>query len=494
MFTNAWVCISRLRQLGCTLPIQLWYCGECELDERMRALLASRAVECVNVEQVTRAHPANLAHIWAIKPYAILYSRFQQVLLLDADNVPVRDPEYLFETLQFRRRGAVFWPDYWPLKRESTAWNLFDVPFRKGPEFETGQVLVNKAVCWRPLNLSLWYNQHHELFYQHVYGDKQTFQMAFLKLKSAYAMPHRKPHRLPGVMCQHDFQGRRLFQHRTQAKWRLFGPNRLIRGFRFDRECRKCLRELRKVWDGQIEKLQPRPLPAGEDIGPANTAIHLLTCMLSLPERATALQNTLANLARTDWADRFVHVVIDEQRFTRPEERLAHTAWRALRMALRSSTDYILLLQDDLVFADRFFQNLCSWPVLSQRQLTLATLFNADLRELARFPTSDAIAIDPRTLRGSEALLISRPAAQLFVDHWQQRPDLPGAKMGLLATRLQYPVFCHAPSLVRRVRPRSAPGKEFLQACDFKADWLAPGRCSNEVSVVSCPSDTPDHG
>ncbi|HEY5912328.1 MAG TPA: glycosyltransferase family 9 protein [Verrucomicrobiae bacterium] len=494
MFTNAWVCINMLRRLGCDLPIELWHCGECEMDDRMRALVAPLGVKCVDVETVRCQHPANLTHVWAVKPYALLHSRFQQVLLLDADNVPVQNPEHLFDAPEFLRLGAVFWPDYWRLRRGSTAWKLFDVPCQSGPEFETGQVLVDKKNCWRPLNLCLWYNQHSELFYQHVHGDKQTFQMAFFRLNTPYAMPSRKPHRLPGVMCQHDLEGHRLFQHRTMAKWSLFAPNRRIRGFRFDKECRQILCDLRRVWDGQIEKLKPRPLPHPADAGgsaPAEDEVKLFSCVVSSPERGVSLQKTLANLAATDWAGRPVHVQMDEQRFTRLPDRLAHTAWKALQIGLQSGADYLLYLEDNLEFNAHFFQNLCAWSLLARKQITLASLHNPGIREFARIPSNNAIVIDPRDLVGAQALLISRQAAQLFCDNWREGPEQVGPKMGLLATRLQYPVFCHSPSLVRLSVQRRAPRQGFPQARDFQAKWAAPEPAAQRLSVISRPAPNP---
>ena len=88
----------------------------------------------------------------------------------------------------------------------------------------------------------MWYNENSDFFYQHVYGDKETFHLAFRKLNQPYAMPPKPIHRLPGVMCQYDFQGRRIFQHRNQDKWNLFLTNRRIKGFRREAECRSFLR------------------------------------------------------------------------------------------------------------------------------------------------------------------------------------------------------------------------------------------------------------
>jgi len=53
-------------------------------------------------------------------------------------------------------------------------------------------------------------------------------------------------------MCQHDFEGRRIFQHRNMDKWNLLTPNKRIPGFLFEEECINHVDELRKVWNGNV--------------------------------------------------------------------------------------------------------------------------------------------------------------------------------------------------------------------------------------------------
>ncbi len=38
---------------------------------------------------------------------------FVQVLLLDSDNLPLVNPEHLFDTQEYRQHGALFFPDWW---------------------------------------------------------------------------------------------------------------------------------------------------------------------------------------------------------------------------------------------------------------------------------------------------------------------------------------------------------------------------------------------
>jgi len=59
-------------------------------------------------------YPARILNGRELKAFALLHSAFREVLLLDADNVPLVAPAFLFETKQFADTGAIFWPDYDP--------------------------------------------------------------------------------------------------------------------------------------------------------------------------------------------------------------------------------------------------------------------------------------------------------------------------------------------------------------------------------------------
>jgi hypothetical protein len=247
-FANAWVCIRMLRHLGCRLPIQLWHLGPKEVDPRMKAWVKPHQVECVDALRVRRRFPARILRGWELKPYALLRSRFEQTLLLDADNVPAQNPEYLFESPEFESTGAVFWPDYGRSARADPIWHSCGLPKPLEPEFESVQILIDKRRCWRALCLALWFNEHSDFYYRYLHGDKDTFCLAFRMLGTAYSLVEKPVVSLQGMMCQHDFEGNLLFQHRNSHKWELFAPNKSIPGFRYERKCLGFLKELRALW------------------------------------------------------------------------------------------------------------------------------------------------------------------------------------------------------------------------------------------------------
>lgn len=249
-----WVLSRLLRYLGCELPIEAWCLNDEEFDPDWVELLRPLGVTCRNARDYLKQHPHRRLRGWELKPYAILHSRFQEVLFLDADNVPVRDPSFLFEAPEYQATGTVFWPDpeHFSTPPSSPLWKLFGAAYQKSPDQESGQVLIDKARCWRAICLCNWYNEHSDFYYQHVYGDKETFRFAWQRLGQPISWPERyASNRLLFTLEQHDFDGEVLFQHRFYRKWSLYGANTHIPGFEHEDLCLGFLDELRRTWRPQ---------------------------------------------------------------------------------------------------------------------------------------------------------------------------------------------------------------------------------------------------
>ena len=289
-FPCVWVCVRMLRHLGCTLPIELWHLGPHEVTPTMRALIEPFGVRCVDGLEVRQRHPVRTLHGWEMKCYALLHCAFAEVLLLDADNVPVVDPAFLFHGPEYYRTGAVFWPDFGRLGPERSIWPITGIPYRDEPEFESGQILVDKARSWAALQLAMHFNEHSDFYYRHVHGDKETFHLAWRKLGQDYAMPARPIHALEATMCQHDFQGRRIFQHRNFDKWRVLGDHRRIHGFQHEAQCLAFLDDLRDHWQELprgVRRWRPEQKTPAERAAAANLCARpWLYCRIGHDERA----------------------------------------------------------------------------------------------------------------------------------------------------------------------------------------------------------------
>lgn len=263
LLTCAWLAIAMLRRtFQCRLPIELWHIGPAEMGAPMRTLLEALDVRITDALDVARRHPIESLGGWQLKTYALLHSGFREILLLDADNMPTRDPSSLFETQEFADTGAVFWPDIVRFKPNNPIWEVAGLSRDTGPSFETGQIVLDKQRHAGALTLAHWINQHHLAFEHMLYGDKDACYVAWRMTGSPYHLIPHAPRQLEHTFCQRAPDGAVLFQHRNGAKWLLHGPNPSIEGFRYEAECLTLLAELRTLWDGTLFNPPPRSAAA----------------------------------------------------------------------------------------------------------------------------------------------------------------------------------------------------------------------------------------
>lgn len=260
MFTNAYVLIHVLRRhLGCTLPIEVWHFGAAELSPRMAGLLRELDVQPVDACAAMGLQPPRMANPWQLKAYAIIWSQFREVLYLDADQVPVRNPAELFSWPQYLAKGSVLWPDIIDLPEDNPIWKICQLLPRRAVSVESGQLLVDKARHWAGLDMALALNEEAQELYKLIYGDKDTFLLgAMMSGEDIAIIPRRPKTDVPWCLYQLDFAGEVLFQHRTGAKWTYKGPQQQLPNFFHHGACENALAELRRKWNGRVfQALEP---------------------------------------------------------------------------------------------------------------------------------------------------------------------------------------------------------------------------------------------
>lgn len=263
-FKCAWVVANILRDVGCFLPIQFWYLGRNEMDPAMVDLARNIGIECIDAQAVAAGleKKPRILNGWELKPFSVIHSKFREVLYLDADCVPVRDPSFLFNCEQYLKYGSIFWPDLPPNgKREwipPSVWDLYGLGIDGTPDFESGQFIVDKSRCWHELQVTMWLNEHSDFVYEHVYGDKSTYHLAWRGCNTPYGMPLKDAGWISPAIQQYDFEDQVLFQHACQGKPYLI--NGLTIGSLVHAELAvKYAEDLKSRWGGQM--YQPSFLP-----------------------------------------------------------------------------------------------------------------------------------------------------------------------------------------------------------------------------------------
>ncbi|KAK1935595.1 hypothetical protein P3T76_010290 [Phytophthora citrophthora] len=241
LFLSVYAAIRALRSTGCTLPIELWYREEeTNTSHPLLQELRSKYGAYLRIIKDPRAVK------FYTKLYAVFYSAFDNLLLLDADNFAARDPTHLFSTEVYNDTGAIFWPDFWmpnrtifKTKKNSDVWELMGVPFVDMFEQESGQVLVNRVKHTKALHTLLHYGltePHLPAEFDMLWGDKDLFRFAWMRSSSRFHMIKR-PAGSAGLkashlnifcgntMVQHDPEGEIAFLHRNIVKFLPEGNN-----------------------------------------------------------------------------------------------------------------------------------------------------------------------------------------------------------------------------------------------------------------------------
>ncbi|KAL6940299.1 hypothetical protein ACO0QE_004197 [Hanseniaspora vineae] len=235
--------IKAIKEQNINLPIEILIPpAEATMEKEYCSFLEENYYEynakCIYFDRV---FPPALLEKFEFKGYqyksvALIASSFENVLLIDADNVPVTDISNVFESEVFQKIGMIMWPDYWrrstnpkyyqiagldinfknrtsnlvdfftPSKVYTPHDKLDDMDFLQNElpyhEFdgaipdtssESGQLLINKKTHMKTILLSFYYNvygpkYYYPLFSQHAsgQGDKETFIGAAHVLNEPY--------------------------------------------------------------------------------------------------------------------------------------------------------------------------------------------------------------------------------------------------------------------------------------------------------------------
>jgi ADP-heptose:LPS heptosyltransferase len=471
---SAWVSVNLLRRSGCKLPVQLWHRSTAGIDHQLLGLLRAQGVECINIRKASdypADRPACQQHL---APYAILHSCFREIMLLDPGTFCLEDPCRLFDAIQFREKGAVFWPDAsrQTTRRARAVWRSCGLSLPQEPEFDGGQMLIDKERCWPALALGLWMNQNADFYGRFFSGCKEMFHVAFRKLKIKYLLVPKPGHHRVGFGLQHDFNGRRIFHRRNSGRPDLFPHRKNTSAPLIEKQCEEYVGQLRGCWFGGMRTSLQNHLDGIGKLNLARPPVRITAVMISCEPRNSLRHQTLRRLAATDWNEAPL-IEFDDGIGDNGIERQLQSTFRVLQRGLGLNSDYLLFIEDDLLFNRYLRHNVLNWRPLQAGLVTLASLYNPNLDWIACDIRHHARIVEPHLVFGSQAFLIRKDTVKYLVRNWHRGGAGQDLKMARLVGAMRKPIFYHAPSLVQHVGFKSAWGGKFHQAPDFDPEWKA---------------------
>ncbi|ORY32097.1 mannosyltransferase putative-domain-containing protein [Naematelia encephala] len=178
--------IKHLKRLDVQLPIEVFHYPD-ELREGSHRKEIEQLGATLREVKGVEKEPGVWKN-WQIKGLSIVQSSFREVLYLDSDNTPLRDPSHLFESSIYTDSGrAVFWPDLSKDHPSNAIWRLVgDTCDLDHFTFESGQIVIDKAgnsgLNLAALLLAADMQEDRDFWFHMCGGDKDTFRWAFRML------------------------------------------------------------------------------------------------------------------------------------------------------------------------------------------------------------------------------------------------------------------------------------------------------------------------
>ena len=108
------VSLKMLRRTGSVLPVEVFMESKKQYEKEVcEIVLPPMNATCMILSDILDGVPQKLQMSrYQLKALALTFASFDNVLLLDADNIPVEQPEHLLNSEPFSSKGFVSWPDY----------------------------------------------------------------------------------------------------------------------------------------------------------------------------------------------------------------------------------------------------------------------------------------------------------------------------------------------------------------------------------------------
>lgn len=146
--------LGMLRELGSRLPVEVWVVDDREEMQGWCVELAAEGMGCRRLSDYVDT--GSIESAYQYKVFTMLFSVFEEIIFLDADSIPLRNTDELFQSEAYQEFGAILWPDYWmSIASPHTPYligvsnNWTDHRWYDSGTVESGQIMWNKRRHWK---------------------------------------------------------------------------------------------------------------------------------------------------------------------------------------------------------------------------------------------------------------------------------------------------------------------------------------------------------
>lgn len=192
------VSLRMLRNTGCRTPVEVFLANRKEYEPHIcDVVFKDLNAKCVVLDEVlTFANSSKEIKSYQFKILAMLFSSYENILFLDADAFPLRDPNDIFTSDLYNKFQLITWPDFWGSSASKLYYQIASINEPKLNEHastESGEIFISKKSHRATLLLAMYYNYHGPEYYYKLFsqggpgeGDKETFIAAAKVMQEPY--------------------------------------------------------------------------------------------------------------------------------------------------------------------------------------------------------------------------------------------------------------------------------------------------------------------
>ena len=210
------ISLRMLRKTGTNLPVEIFLNRPTPYTNAFCSkVFPNLDAKCLYLSDIFLAADTTVElNTYQYKIFSILFSSFEDVLLLDSDAWPISNPEHLFHSLPFSDTGLVLWPDFWYASESPYFFDIAKISkvprLNERPATESGEMLYSKSKHGLSIMLAVYYNYYGPEYFYLLQsqggpgeGDKETFPWAAAAVGEDFYFVHHPV----GSLGRHDSNG-----------------------------------------------------------------------------------------------------------------------------------------------------------------------------------------------------------------------------------------------------------------------------------------------
>ena len=176
---SCYTSIAFVREYGnVQYPIELWYHSD-ETSPELLSIFEDENIVLQDLKSFNLTVDSSIVSNYHFKSVAILNSNFKKVIYIDADALIVSD---LNVVLNSDNLSVIAARDYWYTPPSNPIYKLLNkIGATTNWDMEAGFLVVDRSdeIIIKSLQMAMEMNLNHNVFYNFIHGDKDTFKYAF---------------------------------------------------------------------------------------------------------------------------------------------------------------------------------------------------------------------------------------------------------------------------------------------------------------------------